>query len=172
MNAIAAADRNWAIGKDGGMLYRLPLDLKYFAGKTKGKVLVMGRATLDSFPGGKPLPNRHHIVLSRNLEFARDGVQVVSSVQALSQAISEYRPEDVMLLGGDSVYRLLIDCCELAYVTRVDARAPADSFFPNLDTRRHWQLVSCEDPALDNGYLIRFCVYRNHRVRGLDELEP
>lgn len=170
MNAIVAADRNWAIGRDGGMLYSLPLDLKYFAGKTKGKALVMGRATLESFPGGKPLPNRLNIVLSRNPDFAREDVRVVRSVAQLRQALSAFPKDDVMLLGGQSVYDLLIDCCELAYVTRVDAQAPADSFFPNLDLRPNWKLLSCQEPVMDNGILIRFCVYRNSRVKSLDQV--
>lgn len=171
MNAIVAADRNWAIGKDGDMLYSLPLDLKYFAGITKGKVLVLGRKTLESFPGSRPLPKRHHIVLSRDASYAPPGVQVVHSIPQLAQAIASYPPDEVMLLGGDSIYHLLIDCCLQAYVTKVDAQAPADSFFPNLDEKPNWRLISCEEPIVDNGTSIRFCVYQNSQVTPLADIK-
>lgn len=167
MRAIVAVDSNWGIGRDGGMLFHLPGDLKYFKEKTRGKTLVMGRATLDSLPGGRPLPGRVNLVLTRNPGFAREGAVILPSFAALRQAIAGLPRDAVMLLGGDSLYRQLIDCCDRAYVTKIDAAAPADSFFPNLDEREGWSLLSCSEPFSDGGVSYSFCEYMNSAVREL-----
>ena len=89
MKLILAADQNWAIGKDGGLLCHLPGDLKFFKEKTSGKTVVMGRPTLESLPGGKPLPKRENIVLTTNQEFQREGVTVVHSEAELDQVLAD-----------------------------------------------------------------------------------
>ena len=81
MNLIASADKNWAIGKDNKLLVRVPEDMKFFRRMTTGKVVVMGRKTLDSFPGGKPLKNRVNLVLTKNPDFHREGVLTAGSVK-------------------------------------------------------------------------------------------
>ncbi len=160
MRAIVAVDSRWAIGKDGGMLFHLPEDLKHFRRETLGKTVVMGRKTLESFPGGKPLPKRTNVVLSRNPAYEVEGAHVVRSLDALEAYLRDTDPDDVYLIGGQQLYERLIDQCDTAIVTRVDAQAPADSYFPNLDTRPGWRLESCEDPVTDNGYTYRICTYR------------
>ena len=90
MNLIVAADKNWGIGKDGGLLCHLPEDLKYFKEKTLGSVIVYGRKTLESFPGGKPLPKRINIVLTRDEDFKRENVTAVNGVDALLKELEKY----------------------------------------------------------------------------------
>ena len=164
MNAIVAVDENWGIGKDGGMLFHLPGDLKYFREMTRGKTLLMGRATLDSLPGGRPLPGRVNLVLSRDPGFKREGVTVLRSFAELKRALSGLPGDEVMLIGGGSLYAQLIDCCKTAYVTKIAAAAPADSFFPKLDARPGWILASCSENHEDAGISYRFCEYRNSKV--------
>ncbi len=169
MIAIAAVDQNYAIGLGKAMLYHLPADLKHFAKATAGKVLVMGRATLDSFPGGKPLPRRVNIVLTRNPDYKRDDVLIARDFAELARLLAPYPPDTVMLLGGDSVYHALIDSCSRAILTKVDAAAPADKYFPNLDQRANWRLISCDQPMIDNGYTIKICEYENLSILPLPE---
>ena len=165
MQTIVAVDQNYAIGYRGGMLFHLPEDLKYFARMTRGKTLVMGRATLQSFPNGKPLPGRPHIVLSRDKTFAVPGAAVVHSLHELREAIANYAPDQVFLVGGGQLYGLLIDCCDTAYVTRVRAEADeADCSFPNLDARPGWRLAEESEPIEDNGYVYTHCRYENSNV--------
>lgn len=161
MQAIVAADSNFAIGLKGQMLYHLPEDLKFFARMTKGKVLVMGRGTLESLPGGQPLKNRLHIVLSRDIAYAPPGVVMARGLRDLEAILAPYPPDEVMLIGGEKVYALLIDCCSQAHVTRVRASAPADRFFPNLDTRPGWELAE-ESPLQESGGIpYSHCLYVN-----------
>lgn len=169
MIAIVAVDKNWAIGREGGMLYHLPEDLKHFARETKGKTLVMGRATLESLPGGKPLPGRDNIVLTRNRDYRVPGAVVLHSVKALAAHIQDLPPENVMLIGGDSLYHSLIGCCSAAIVTKIDAESPADSFFPNLDQLPGWQLEACLEDRKQNGLVFRYCTYQNLAVQPLHE---
>jgi len=169
MQAIVAVDRNWAIGRSGGMLFHLPGDLQFFKRTTLGKAVVMGRRTLESLPGGRPLRGRQNIVLTRDAAFAAEGVTAVHSMAELTEALQQYAPEDVMLIGGHQVYHLLIDCCDTAYVTRIRAQAPADSYFPNLDTRPGWRLVSQSPAQEENGVQYAFCTYVNDAVKPLPQ---
>lgn len=169
MIAIVAVDRNWAIGREGGMLYHLPQDLKHFARETKGKTLVMGRATLESLPGGKPLPGRDNIVLTRNKEYKVPGAVVLHSVEELAQHIRDLHADEVMLIGGDSLYHALIDHCWQAIVTKIDAQSEADSYFPNLDQKKNWHQVSCSVAQEENGLTYRFCHYENLAAQPLSK---
>ena len=163
MNAIVCADREFAIGKDGGMLFHLPEDLKYFSRMTRGKTLV-------SFPGGRPLKDRRNIVFSRNPDYVLEGAAVVHSYRELDHAIAGLPQDEVMLLGGESLYRSLIDCCEKAYVTRVQAAAPADRWFPNLDQKSGWRLDRCSEELEQNGLRFQYCEYVNLAVKPLSDL--
>lgn len=169
MIAIVAVDSRWAIGKDGGMLYDLPSDLKHFARETRGKTLVMGRATLESLPGGKPLPGRDNIVLTRQMDYQVPGAVVLHSITELAAHIRDLPPESVMLIGGDRLYHALIDSCSQAIVTKIDAESPADSFFPDLDERDNWRLDACSKDQAENGLVFRYCTYHNLAVQPLHE---
>lgn len=161
MNAIVAVDRHWAIGREGGMLFHLPEDLKYFTRMTRGKTLVMGRATLASLPGGRPLKDRRNIVLSRNEKLQIEGAEVLHSREELARAVRGVPRDEVMLIGGESLYRDLLPHCEKAYVTKIRAAAPADRFFPNLDQLPAWHLVNQGEEREENGLRFVFCVYEN-----------
>ncbi|MDE5897596.1 MAG: dihydrofolate reductase [Clostridia bacterium] len=159
MKAIFHADRNWGIGKANDLMFSLPKDMKFFRETTWGKVVVMGLNTLRSFPNGKPLKNRINIVLSP--DDVNEDVVTVHSLEELFIELKRYPENDVYVIGGASVYRSLIPYCSEVLVTKVEADGGADAFVPNLDADEAFELVSESEPVEDNGYLIRFCVYRN-----------
>lgn len=132
MNLIVAVSENWGIGKNGDLLFHIKEDMKYFRQKTIGNTVVMGRKTLDSMPGGLPLKDRENIVLTRDLEFKRDGVIAVHSVDELMEKIKGM-DKDVFVIGGGEIYSLLLPYCDKAYVTKVYADKEADTFFEDLE---------------------------------------
>ena len=157
MDLIAAADRNWAIGKDGGLLCHLPEDLKYFKKMTTGKTVVMGRRTLQSLPGGRPLPDRQNIVLTGNPAFEKEGCIIVHSVDELLSAVSE--EDGVMVMGGASVYEQLLPYCESCYITRIDACFEADTHMKDLDRDQDFVMTWQSDVMSENGLTYRFTRY-------------
>lgn len=165
MNAIVAVDENWGIGCAGKLLVHIPKDLKYFKEKTVGKVVVVGRKTLQSFPKGKPLPNRTNIVLSRDKKHFIEGVLVCHSLEELEQSLEQYTSEDVYIIGGEEIYKALINKCEKAYVTKIQAEFGADTFFVDLDTLENWVLQEESDIQEENGILFRFCCYKNINIK-------
>lgn len=140
MNIIVAVDKNWAIGKDNNLLVSIPADMKMFREETTKKVVVMGRKTLESFPGSQPLKNRTNIVLTGNRDYKVKGAVIVHSLSELLEEIKKYPSEDVYCIGGDSVYRLLLPYCDTAHVTKIDFAYEADSYFPNLDEMPDWRV--------------------------------
>lgn len=159
MYLIAAADRNWAIGNAGKLLYSLPRDMKFFRETTQNSVVVMGRKTLESFPGGNPLKNRINIVLTRNGEYKKDGVITCTDVSKLNEILEEYSDKNIFVIGGEEIYRLLLPQCAKAYITRVDAEAEADAFFPNLDEDNNWKITQTSEMLNDNGIDFKFVTY-------------
>ena len=145
MNIIVAVDENWAIGCRGDLLVRIPADHKMFRKETIGKVVVLGRKTMDTFPGGLPLAGRTNIVLTRNPEYQVKDAIVVHSVEELLQELKKYDTKDVYVIGGDSVYRQLIPYCDTAHVTKIDRSYEADTYFPNLDASGEWEITAESD---------------------------
>lgn len=164
MNFIVAVDREWGIGKDGGMLFHIPEDLRYFKNTTMGKAVVMGSATLRSLPGGKPLPGRTNIVLSRRMDEAPEGVVLCRSLGDLFAEVRKYDRDDVFVMGGAVVYNLLMEYCETAYVTKIDAVKPADSFIHNVEQMDGWALVSASERHHHGDIEYTFNIYRNKNV--------
>jgi dihydrofolate reductase len=144
MKLIVAVDSNWGIGNKGKLLVSIPEDMKFFRGTTTGHVIVMGRKTLESFPNGNPLPNRTNIVLTRDKSFAKKGVIVVHDLDELDELLKEYKDEEVYCIGGESVYRQLLDRCDEAFVTMIDFAYEADAYFPDL-TKEGWEMVGESD---------------------------
>lgn len=142
MNLIAAVDQNWAIGKDGKLLVQIPADQKYFRELTKGKVIVLGRKTLATFPNGIPLTQRHNIILSSNPNFFVRGGTVVHSINEALDELKQYKEEDIFIVGGASIYRQFLPYCKNVYITKIDYRYQADSYMPNLDKEPEWQVVA------------------------------
>ncbi len=142
MNLIAAVDQNWGIGLKNQLLVRIPEDMKYFRQMTTGKVVVMGRKTLESFPGGQPLSNRTNIVLTTDQNYQKKDAIVVHSLEELFHKLQQYPSEDVFVIGGESIYRQLLDHCEIAYITKIDYEYQADAWFPNLDELPQWEITA------------------------------
>lgn len=141
MNLIAAADKNWGIGRDNRLLVRIPEDMKFFQKMTTGKVVVVGRKTLETFPGGRPLKNRTNIVLTSNPDFKAKGAVVAHSMEELLKELEKYDSRDIYIAGGESVYRQMADLCDTAYITKIDYEYQADAWFPNLDEKEEWELT-------------------------------
>lgn len=142
MNIIAAVDSNWAIGYQNSLLVRIPRDQQRFRGMTEGKVIVVGRKTLESFPQQQPLTNRVNIILSRDQKYTVKDADVVHSVEALMEALKKYDTDDVYVAGGASVYEQLLPYCDTAYITKIDYTYQADAYFPRLDELEEWQLTA------------------------------
>lgn len=141
MNLIVAVDVNWAIGKDNKLLVSIPSDMKFFRQTTMGKVVVMGRKTLESFPNGLPLKNRKNIVLTRSRDYKVKDALMVHSIPELLIKLTKYNSEDVYVIGGDSVYRALLPYCDTAHVTKINHAYEADAYFPNLDEMEDWEIT-------------------------------
>ena len=142
MNIIVAADSNWGIGKNNQLLVSIPADMKMFRQETTGKVVVMGRKTLESFPNGLPLKNRTNIVLTGNKNYKVNGAIIVHTVEELLEEIKKYPSDEVYCIGGDSVYKQILPYCDTAHVTKIDFAYEADSHFPNLDEMPEWKITA------------------------------
>lgn len=145
MNLIAAVDKNWAIGRKGRLLVSIPNDQKHFREETMGKVVVLGRKTLATFPQGMPLAGRTNIILSRNPSFRVKGAQVVHSLDELKMALAPFPSRDVYCVGGESIYRQLLPWCDTAHITMIDQNYEADAYFPNLDREPGWKITADSD---------------------------
>ena len=141
MNMIVAVDENWAIGCRGDLLVRIPADHKMFRQETLGKVVVLGRKTMDTFPGGLPLAGRTNIVLTRNPDYRVKDAVVVHSVEELLEELKKYADESIYVIGGESVYRMMLPYCDTALVTKIDRVFQADTYFPNLDEMDEWVMT-------------------------------
>ncbi|HBU13285.1 MAG TPA: hypothetical protein DEB31_11390 [Clostridiales bacterium] len=168
MNLIAAVDENWGIGKDGGLLFHIPEDRKYFKEKTIGKVVVMGRGTFASLPGGRPLLGRTNIVLSADPSFRPEGVILARSIGGLKRMLQEYDSNTVFVIGGASLYNRLLESCRYAYITKVECGANADRFMHTLDGRAGWRLIERSAPGNYNGLAFTFNVYENSDVKPIE----
>lgn len=160
MKAIVAVDEKWGIGKNNGLLFSIPEDMKFFRRTTTGKTVVMGKNTLKSFPGGKPLPNRVNIVLDPESEL-HPGCETVKSMDELFDKISDGSYGEVFVIGGAMTYRSLLPYCSEALVTKVEADGDAAVFFDNLDEKGNWTCVEESGTVETNGYKIKFTRYVN-----------
>ncbi len=159
MKAIVAVDKNWGIGKDNGLLFFIPEDMKFFRQTTLNKVVVMGSNTLKSFPNGSPLKNRTNVVLSKTV--SRDDCTVIDDLQRLLQYLKQFPSDDVYVIGGAMLYRTLLPYCAEALVTKVNADGDADTFFENLDALPNWTCAEQSQPVETNGITIKFTKYVN-----------
>ena len=158
MNAIVAVSRSWGIGKGGDLLFHLKKDMRFFRQMTLGKTVVMGRKTLDSFPGGKPLPQRRNIVLTRDRSFSRPGAETVFSIEELLRLTEGLPSEDVFVIGGGEIYRQLLPFCHRIYVTQADADPEASVFFPVLP-EEGWHMTGCSDCFEENSLRFHFTIW-------------
>lgn len=156
MNAIVAVDENWGIGRGGDQLCYISADLKRFKTLTTGHPVILGRKTLATFPGGRPLPGRRNLILSHDPNFTVEGAEVYHDLTALLDAA----PEDSFVIGGGSVYRALLDRCGTVYVTKIMSTFEADTFFPDLDADPVWQVTEREEPLEGNGLQFQYFTYK------------
>ena len=161
MKAILAADKNWGIGYNNHLLVSIPSDMKFFRQTTTGKVVVMGRKTLESFPNGMPLKNRTNIVLSGNQNYQVKDAVVVHSEDELMEELEKYDTDDIFVLGGESVYRMMLPHCDTVYVTKIDRAFQADTFFPDLDEMDEW--VMTEESEEQTCFDLEFCFTKYER---------
>jgi dihydrofolate reductase len=145
MNLIAAVDNNWAIGNRGSLLVRIPNDQKQFREMTLGKVIVMGRKTIETFPQQQALASRVNIVLTRDKSFSRKDAVIVHSIAELLKELSKYDDNDVYVVGGESIYKQLLPYCKVAHITKIDYEYQADAYMPNLDEDPEWKKVGESD---------------------------
>lgn len=145
MNIIAAVDRNWAIGRKGRLLVSIPNDQKHFREETIGKVVVLGRRTLQTFPQGMPLQGRTNIILSKDRSYQVKGATMVHSIEELLRELEKYPTEDVYCIGGESVYTQLLPYCDTAHITMIDHAYEADAHLPNLDRDPEWAITADSD---------------------------
>lgn len=159
MNLIVAADNKWGIGRDGGLLASIPTDMKYFREHTTGKVVVMGRKTLESMPGRRGLPKRINYVLTTDPGYEAERCTVVNSEDELWEELSQYDPDDVFLIGGATLYNRFYRMCDKLFVTKLDADLNADTFITCFDDDPDYEVVSESEPVTENGITFRFVVY-------------
>ena len=150
MNLIAAVDANWAIGYKNKLLVSIPDDMKFFRQTTTGKVVVMGRKTLESFPNGQPLKNRVNAIIVHDLD-------------ELHKELEQYNSEDVYVIGGESIYHQLLDECDVAHITKIDYAYDADAYFPNLDEKEEWQIT--EDSDEQTYFDLEYYFLKYERIR-------
>ena len=163
MNLIAAVDNNWAIGKNNQLLVRIPMDQKFFRETTTGKVVVMGRKTLESFPNGLPLKNRTNIVLTRNPDYKVKDAIVVHSMDELHEELKNYPSEDIYIISLYKIYNQILDEFDVAHITKINYEYDADAYFPNLDEKPEWEITGdSEEPTY---FALEFFFYRHEKKK-------
>lgn len=163
MNLIAAVDKNWAIGNKNQLLVKIPADQKFFRETTTGKVVVMGRKTLESFPNGLPLKNRTNIVLTRDKNYNVKDAIVLHSLNDLRKELKKYPSEDIYVIGGETIYRQLLDECDVAHITKIDFSYDADAYFPNLDEMPEWKITA--DSEEQTYFDLEYYFYKYEKVK-------
>lgn len=158
MKLIAAADRNWAIGCGGKQPVYLKEDLKRFKALTLGHPVILGRRTLATFPGGRPLKGRDNLILSADPGFAPEGARVFRDLDSLLACA----PADSFVVGGASVYAALLPYCDTAYITRLHAAFPADVWLPDLDALPEWHIDDQSAPLEQDGLVYHYVTYRRN----------
>ncbi len=163
MNCIVAVDENWAIGYKNELLVRIPADQKFFRQETTGKVVVLGRKTLETFPQGRPLPNRINIIVSTKKDYQVKDAIVVHSIEELLEELKKYDTNDVYIIGGDSIYKQMLPYCDTAHVTKIDRAYEADTYFPNLDEMNEWEITADSDEQVYFDLTYHFLKYERKK---------
>lgn len=159
MKMIVCVSENFGIGNKGDLLFSLSPDMKFFRETTLGKTVVMGRGTLDSFPGGKALKNRTNVVLTRDESFERENTVVFHSKEEVLSYVKEINSDDVYIIGGAQIYELFRDECDEALVTKVQKTVPCDAFFFDIDSDKSWVKASESEIMEHEGLYFSFVRY-------------
>ncbi len=163
MNLIAAVDKNWAIGCKNKLLVSIPADMKFFRETTIGKVVVMGRKNLESFPNGMPLKKRTNIVLTHDKAYKVPDAILVHSMEELHEELKKYPSEDIYVIGGETIYKQLLDECDVAHITKIDYEFEADAYFPNLDELPDWKIT--QDSEEQTYFDLEYYFYKYEKVK-------
>ena len=163
MNLIAAVDKNWAIGCKNKLLVSIPADMKFFRETTTGKVVVMGRKTLESFPNGMPLKKRTNIVLTHDKTYKVPDAILVHSMEELHEELKKYPSEDIYVIGGETIYKQLLEECDVAHITKIDYEFEADAYFPNLDELPDWKIT--QDSEEQTYFDLEYYCYKYERAK-------
>lgn len=158
MNIIVNVDNKWGIGKNNNLLFHIKQDLQFFKENTLGKVVVMGYNTLLSLPNSKPLKNRTNIVLCAD-GIEGEGYIMVDTVDKLLNELKKYNSEDIYIIGGASVYKLMLPYCDRCIVTKVDKDGEAEVFFPNLDEMEEWKIKGESEKYIENDLTFKYVEY-------------
>ena len=164
LKAVVAVCEDWGIGCRGGLLVSNRADMRRFVSLTMGHPVIMGRPTLEGFPGGRPLKGRRNIVLTRDAAFARAGAEAVHDLDAALVAVAG--ETEAWVIGGAQVYRALLPLCSEVALTRNFCTRPSDAFFPDLDADPAWEVAEAWPPAEvapgegDAGLSYQFLTYR------------
>lgn len=161
LKAIVCVDKEWAIGKDNGLLFSLPKDMNFFKLTTQNKIVVCGRKTLESFPKSEPLPKRSTICLCSS-EHNRDDCYCINSFDELLKLVLELsKTQDVFIIGGAQIYELFLPYYDEVLVTKANAIGNGTVFFQNLDRDPNFKLIWMSGDSLDNDEIkVNFCTYR------------
>ena len=157
MELIVAVYDDWGIGRNGTQPVALSADRKFFRETTKGAMVIVGRKTLGDFPGGKPLPNRVNVVLTRG-DAPMEGVVVCHTPEEAAELAKG--TGRAMVIGGGSVYRQMLPMCDTAYITKVHTTVACDTYFPNLDEDPQWKLAEVLMSGEENGIGYEMCLYK------------
>ena len=156
MDLIVAVYEDWGIGKDGTQPVALMADRKFFRETTRGAAVIVGRRTVEDFPGGKPLPGRENIVLTRQ-DITMEGFSVCHSPEEATEHTKN--AQQVFVIGGGSVYRQMLPLCQKAYVTKVHCQVESDTWFPDLDAAEDWHMTQVIQSGEENGIAYEMCLY-------------
>lgn len=162
ISLIAAMDKNSVIGKNNDLPWHLPDDMKYFMQNTMGRPVIMGRKNFDSIPPKyRPLPGRTNILLTRQKDFASEGILVAHDPnQALDLAAAE-NPSEVFIIGGAEIYSLFLKQADFLYLTEIDAQVEGDTFFPPVNPEEWEEIKRVHHPSDDrHAYSFDFVVYK------------
>lgn len=168
MNIIVAVDKEWGIGYKDRLLVSIKADLRQFAGLTKGKTVIYGSRTLETFPGKVPLKGRRNIILTRKDNLKIENAEIAGSVEEALSLVSSEKTEDVFVIGGASIYSQFLPLCDCCYITKIMESFEKDVFFKNIDEDPDWEMVfrGAEretDPETDSISGVRFCFTKYRR---------
>jgi dihydrofolate reductase len=153
ISLIVAHDVNRVIGYENDMPWHLPGELQYFKQVTMGKPMIMGRKTFESI--GRPLPGRRNIVITRNMDYKADGIEVVSSLEEALALVEG--AEEIMVIGGAQIFEQSLPIADRLYITRIDHAFKGDTFFPPYE---EWQQISVQQPIeTEHGYVFQYYIF-------------
>lgn len=158
MKMIVAADENLGIGYRGQLLVSIPLDQQRFRKETIGKVIVMGRKTLESLPQKQPLSQRVNVVMTSDHTYRCKGAVIVHDMEEALEVLAQYDSDDVYIIGGESIYRQFLPMVDTVYMTKIEYAYHADVYFPKLDSSE-WIMTDMSDEQTYFDLIYYFCKY-------------